>query len=563
MKPEHKIQKEHLSPTLRFLKNPPALVMAMAGFLLAAFILFSQPENSGFSRGHHGWVSAHAMAISEHVEPENGFLGYANVSIQEDGRLEYHYFDRFPVWQAALTRLLTSTQDTFAQKVMLSRGLMNVLFIFTLFAAYSLLQKLFDNRLLAASASLLAMSSYYIAEYRDMIQYDMAPLLGILLIAHVILHAERHKRLGIRALLIVFAVSLGSGMAVVPMLFAWATLDLFRSAGTAHTIGHKALQWARSPSLKAFLISGTLVAFYLAYNVSFEAKIRSAPISETSIVDSAARRLGLVKDFSEKPRPVSLSWEAYAKTQLHRTSTAVLPYPPLGNADFNRAVPYYTERLGPVFQASLILFLIAAIFLITRKLPSPARVTLTLLAASGFLWLTPMKNLAIPHEYTTIYHLGALLAFYSGVVYWIGSRLPRGYQLMACLTPLLFLATVHSANKAHTAKEAQEGAYTRDLQMIASLIPPRATIHIAPPWEINIDDTPDVIPGVPYATAFYFSRQRINLSSASEYIVTRDKSYSEGNPCAAPLTPENSVVFAYRNAECSNSKSITDTTSQK
>lgn len=526
-----------------------AWLIILGTVALTVFLMADQGKNGGFSRGHHGWVSAHSMSIASHVAPENGYLGYANVSISEDGKIRHHYFDRFPVWQAALTNGLIESQGSFSNQVMTARTLMNVFFIMTFVSAYLLLFRLFADRMVALSATLLAMSSYYIAEYRDMVQYDMPPLLSLLLVGHVILNAELRGKLGWSAFLIVIAVSLGSGMAVIPALAAWCLFDLYRALKSDGTKQPSVTRWIFAAPFKAALTAVTLSTLYLSYNVAFEAKIRNVSVVETSIIDSAARRLGLVEKFEQQKRNVSLTWRNHVETQLHRVATSMLPYPPFANASIATAVPYYTGRLGLSAQLAATGFLILVIALTGRRLPPPKRIPFFILAASGILWLTPMKNLAIPHEYTTIYHIGALLAFFAGVAS-ILCRLRHGKYLVALASLALFLASTHSVNLAHVEKAQVEDAFSADFDRIAKAIPPGAHVYVAGPHEIDVDDSPDVVPGVPYATAFYLHRQLLSLSPAAPYIVTRDAKYDQSHPCTIALMPTNTRAFLYRNVPC-------------
>lgn len=544
------------APLWRVLSLHSYLVM-LGTFALTVFLLADQAENGGFSRGHHGWVSAHSMSIASHVAPENGYLGFANVSIAEDGAIRHHYFDRFPVWQAALTNALTDSQDTFSARVMTARTLMNVFFILTCLCAYLLLFRLFADRVIALSATLLAMSSYYIAEYRDMVQYDMPPLLSLLLVGHAILNTELRGKLGWSALLIVIAVSLGSGMAVIPALAAWCLLDLYRQLKSDRSTRISLTCWAAGAPFKAAVTAAAVSTLYLSYNVAYEAKVRDVSIAETSIIDSAARRLGLVEKFEERKRNVSLTWRNHVETQLHRVATSMLPYPPFADARIGQAIPYYTGRLGLSAHLAATGLLILVIAVTGRRLPRPNRLTFFIIAASGILWLTPMKNLAIPHEYTTIYHIGALLAFFAGVTS-ICCRIRHGKYLVVCASIALFLASTHSVNLAHVEKLQVENAFSADFDRIARTIPPGAQVYVAEPHEIDVDDSPDVVPGVPYATAYYLHRQLLSLSPVAPYIVTRDAKYDHTHPCTVALLPANTHAFLYRNAHCDS----TDTTAR-
>lgn len=525
------------------------LVLILGLIALGTFLLFDQAQNGGFARGHHGWVSAHVLTIAAHVLHENGLLGYSVVSAGEGGGLDYHYFDRCPIWLGALINLVIQHGDNFAEQILAARQLMNLFFIATLLAAMALLYRLFESRFIAVSAALLAMSGYYLAEYRDMVQYDMPTILGMLLMIHAILNAEQSGRFRPAALLTVVAASLGASFATAPTVAAWCIADWVRSVRSSRNLVQGTRQWLHRPALKAAVIFGAILTAYLGYNTALEARIRDVSIAQTSIVESATRRLGLSESFESKERTVPLTWTKHVESQAHRVATALLPYPPAGSPEFKNAIPYYTARLGTPFHALIIGLLVATVAAASYRLASPKRLVFILMALSGTLWLGPMKSLAVPHEYTTMYHLGALLAFYSAALFLVRHRMRVGFPL-AAVSLAIFLSSINASNDAHEATAATGRQYSADFDRIVRALPSGSSVHIAPPYEINVDATADVVPGAPYATAFYLRNQVIDTTGKADFIVTRDPNYAVSHPCAEPLTPSNKLAFLYANHRC-------------
>ena len=66
--------------------------------LLAVIVFATQFSYAGFYDKHHGWITAHALALADHATPANGFVGYALTFVEEGGELDYFYFDRYPVF---------------------------------------------------------------------------------------------------------------------------------------------------------------------------------------------------------------------------------------------------------------------------------------------------------------------------------------------------------------------------------------------------------------------------------------------------------------------------------
>ena len=79
------------------------LLLVGAGLALLVFLSQNrvvgwEPGYNELQPGHHGWVSSHTLAVIAHATPANGFVGYALTSIDRDGRMDYEYFDRYPVF---------------------------------------------------------------------------------------------------------------------------------------------------------------------------------------------------------------------------------------------------------------------------------------------------------------------------------------------------------------------------------------------------------------------------------------------------------------------------------
>ena len=66
--------------------------------LLAVIVFATQFSYAGFYDKHHGWITAHALALADHATPANAFVGHALTFVEKDGELDHFYFDRYPVF---------------------------------------------------------------------------------------------------------------------------------------------------------------------------------------------------------------------------------------------------------------------------------------------------------------------------------------------------------------------------------------------------------------------------------------------------------------------------------
>ena len=261
---------------------------------VALVVFFTQSGGVGFWKGSHGWNSAHGLAIMTHATPDNLFVGYALADRTATGHTGYIYFDRYPFFFSASVQALMSLTDNLSTKVWLVRQLMNAIFVVTLLLAYRLLRRLVKNPYLALAITLITASGYNLLYYRDMVHYDQPALMGMFLLLYAITvykqeHKWRWRWLYIAALI---AVSLGRGYASFFVLGPWfliESLAILRQNGT--TIGRRIRRILVHDATRVLIIALLWVVALLSYNIVVEALRRDVPIQQTSVVESALRRL--------------------------------------------------------------------------------------------------------------------------------------------------------------------------------------------------------------------------------------------------------------------------------
>ena len=127
------------------LKTKSGLIAIFSISLICiASVFIFQSKFTNFRRGHHGWVSSHVLAIADKASAKNHFVGYTCAT--DKWQNSYYYFDRYPIFFAALSRILLQTQHLPGDKIRLSRQIGNaiyvVIFILVFFFSESLFQRL-------------------------------------------------------------------------------------------------------------------------------------------------------------------------------------------------------------------------------------------------------------------------------------------------------------------------------------------------------------------------------------------------------------------------------------
>ena len=159
-----------------------------------------EPGYNELQPGHHGAVSSRTLAIINHATPANGFVGYVFQTIDENGRKDYDYFDRYPVFFSAGMHILLSLKSKLSTQIYLARQAMNGIFILTLVAAYLLASRLVKHWAIGLAAVLFSVSSQYLLFYKDMVHFDQPALLGFvfLMYRHRRPHEARQPRIVVR-----------------------------------------------------------------------------------------------------------------------------------------------------------------------------------------------------------------------------------------------------------------------------------------------------------------------------------------------------------------------------
>ncbi len=431
--------------------------------LITGVVFLTQSGGTGFWKGSHGWNSAHGLAIMTHATPENGFVGYALADQGASGHTGYIYFDRYPFFFSAAMNALMSLTDNLSLKVWLVRQVMNFLFIATLLLAYRIMQRLVDHPYLALAITLLAFSGYNLLYYRDMIHYDQPALFGMFLLMYAIVCFRQGAQRRWLYLAALVAVSLGRGYASFFVLGIWF---VFESAGLLLkrqlSLGQRIRQIFSHEVTRALIITLVWAGALLSYNIAREALRRDVPVAQTSVIESALRRLpfgheggrNLTTASEDSPPP----WNEFIALEVERLARWFTPLK-LG----------WDDGVIAAWAVPAGLLLLAVILIYLWRLPAEKRLIAGITAFSGLVWLLFMINLTATHEFTIMYGLGAALVFYAALLTGLRRyRLAPGAALLMALGIFGAMScTVYAENNAEIRRY---DVYTEDYNRILHAI---------------------------------------------------------------------------------------------
>ncbi len=499
--------------------------------LVVVLVFALQAPNIGFYGPNHGWTSSHGLAIMRHATPANGFVGHAMQFRGDDGSVAYDYFDRYPFFFSAGVGALLSLTDSLPVQVQLARYVMTAVYVATLGVAGLLAHVLLGDRWRALAAVMLAFSGWWLVFYKDMVHYDQPALFGNFLLLYAL---ARYKLDGVRwgvyaAALI--AVGLGRGYASYMILGLWLLWEVGAAVAQSSSmgVGARFISPLRSVSVmtstRVFVIAIVWGAAFLGYNLVVESARRGVPLAQTSIVDSAIRRLPVFGE-KEAGRTVGkdvLPWGEFAVVESERLIRWTLP-PRVDNLN----------AFGWLFGAVM---LITVLMYAWRQ--RGARRGLVLMTAFwGVAWLAFMINLAHGHEYVVMYGIGLPLVFYIAVASLLpGNRLLTGVLL---LTAFVALGVSHASVRAELSNRVTNRAvFTEDYNRIAQRIEGTGrNVHI------NVSDGRCVIDDdFCYVLGFYLSEHFIAPVSVADYALSRLPTHY-AHPVYLPPDDTNGLLLA-------------------
>lgn len=509
--------------------------------VVGLLIIFAfQAPNTGFYGPNHGWTSSHGLAIMSHATPDNYFVGYSLQFNSPDRAFRYNYFDRYPIFFSVVMNLLLSVSDDLATKVQLARGVMNIVYAATLGIAFLLVNTWLQNRLLSLAAVLFAFSGWWLVFYKDMVHYDQPALLGSFLLLYAIARYQKTQpSWGIYAAALV-AVSLGRGYASFMVLGLWVLIEAahilvnHRDQRVVERIG----MVFRHDAVKVSFLAVVWVSVLLSYNILIEAHQRHIPIQQTSIVDSAIRRLpiGGDKDFGRNLNIDTPDWGEFALMQSERFVRWI--------------VPFKLESASSVGGIIMVIGMIGIAGFFARQQSRDTQVGIVLTAFWGVMWITFMINLTHGHDYTMMYVVGLPLVVYSAL-FTLAHRV-RYLDGILTVCALTVFASSHYQVRAELINPAtNRSSYTQDYNRIAERI-----VGTERNLYVDISDGRCVIEDdFCYVLGFYLPEHYLSDFNAADYVLTRHP-YYYASPLGIDrgesslvmrdtLTPENQHAFLF------------------
>ena len=375
----------------------PALVLLLA--LAAACLLGSDPDRWA---GGKNLVTLNHMAVAENLSPEHRFLGFYGQRLDDEGRLHYVPYNRFPVLGHLLIKLVTLPfpDDAWAG-LRAARLLMLAFHAAAVALAWLALRRLVRDPWTALVATLLAFSSCHSLYYADMVATEgVVGLFGLLLVFHGMAMFATEGRYGQ-----LVAKTCGA------LLLDW---HVYALVGPFVTLG-LASAWRRGDgrAVRRCLTLGAVAVLFgsvvLGTNVAREhaALGSETPLAALPSVRSALVRTGVVSRGA-------FDWPGFAEQQFSRIGLASAPYA-VARFVVDVVEPPVAAQYGTPSIVALSALLVLATLVLVVWPTVRHRLPLAAFALSGPCWAVAVRNGVSlrSSEFEGMFYVGIPLALFA------------------------------------------------------------------------------------------------------------------------------------------------------
>ena len=492
------------------------LIAIITTFVLQNKIVGFEPGYDDLQPKHHGWVSSQGLAIITTATLENHFVGYAVAVKDDQNKINYDYFDRYPVFFSATFNLVLSLFSKLSDKVYVAKQGMNLIFLCTLIMAFLIVDKLTKNKPLSLTVVLLTFSNPFLLFYKDMVHFDQPALFGCLLLIYAIVIYKIDGKKNLLYISTFVAIGMGRGYASYPILILWVgfeTIMILKSKDFDWNVKLKTL--IRHPSFLLLMIGIIWGASLLSYNIIVEANKREIPILQTSILLSAQKRLSLNPEFNLENEPI-INWQDFSISQVNRIIQWSFPITKVNFEFFGNSI--------------LLVLMIIIMGIFIWKQATEKRIIYLIIILFGFAWLIPLRNLAAFHDYTAMYYIGIPLIFFLSLLSFLNPSQKASYFLLI-VGLLIYISAIVQVKHLHESRAGNANQYTYDfMQIDQEIIGTGNNIYLK-----------NDIPHAPYVALFYLPGQYLSPIELADYVISPNRDYGPDN-----LTPHNHIMFLFK-----------------
>ena len=548
-------------------KRPVLLACLPLLLALSTVFVFGHDLRSHLVRSHsHFVLTYYKMTIAANLSLDHHFLMFYRQTLNADGAVSYEPYNRFPIGGQGLIALaILPFGDDLATQLYAARTLMLLCFAATALLAYLCLCRLTHHPWIAATATLLAFSSFYCLFYNDMVFNDGGiDLLGVMLTFHgmVIFLCEGR----FRQLLVKTCIALFLGWHVYALLLPFIALGLVRECRGKRQEARGKRQEARFAPFKlkcsfllrsryvllgivALLVGASLLTFnfvneYVALKgeksltelPSFQSMMYRTGIDTPGISYKLNRSSSRPFSYSRIDTP-GISYKhqhrlelgPFLRGQFSRIGGMSTPYFILPYLGALRPPRSYVPLSVGVGIGVFVLCLFGVYF--TRP-----RILWATLGLFGFCWALPMRHnvKVLDHDFESAFYIGLPLVFFSLILLCLSRRFKAPPLMVGFAGAALIVFVLSSFQMSHF--------YDPDATQ-------RQKVELSDATAIRRLTADDDLIFVPFYASlkkwrirYYLNRRIIHAHSltAEGFTMMNDRLETD-----ALLTPKNERIFLY------------------
>ena len=392
------------------------LLLALSTVFVFRHDLRSHTE---YSRGY-SVLTHHKMSIAANLSPDHNFLMFYRQTLNADGAVFYVLHNRFPIGGYVLIALaILPFGDDLAAQLYAARTLMLLCFVATALLAYLCLCRLTHHPWIAATATLLAFSSFYCLFYADLVMNEAGiDLLGVMLTFHgmVIFLCEGR----FRQLLVKTCVALFLGWHVYALLLPFIALGLVREWCRARSTPFK-LKCSLLLRSRYVLLGIVALLFGLSLLTFNFVNEYVALKGEKSLTELPSFQSMIYRTGIGNPENISrypLRWDSFLLGQFSRIGGMFTPYFILQYLDVLRPSLKFDVSLSVGVGLGMFVSCLFGVYF-TRP-----RILWATLILFGFCWALPMRlQVKEPnHSFESVFYIGLPLVFFSLILLCLSRR---------------------------------------------------------------------------------------------------------------------------------------------
>ena len=403
-------------------KRPVLLACLPLLLALSTVFVFGHDLRNHIERSHtHSIPTYHRMTIAANLSLDHNFLQFYRQTLEADGTVSYELYNRFPIGGHGLIALaILPFGDDLATQLYAARTLMLLCFAATALLAYLCLCRMTHHPWIAATATLLAFSSFYCLFNSDMVMNEAGiGLLGVMLTFHgmVIFICEGR----FRQLLVKMCIALFLDWHVYALLLPFIALGLVRECRRARFAPFrlKCSRLIRSRyvllGIVALLVGLSLLTFNFVNE--YVALKGEKSLTELPSFQSMIYRMGIDTPGISYKHQHRLKLVPFLRGQFSRIGGMSTPYFILPYLGALRPPESYVPLSVGVGIGVFVVCLFGVYF--TRP-----RILWATLILFGFCWALPMRhNVKEPtHDFESVFYIGLPLVFFSLILLCLSRR---------------------------------------------------------------------------------------------------------------------------------------------